>query len=208
MPEESWPYSPTSVTLSQRMAMWVAHSNGCGYVKCCLETFWILPEHVFHFYMLLIKCLSVICSSSKEHYYDGESGTGYLAWRIKTIQRCTAKDRWSSLLSYYYCNSSLDTIFTVGHYCCCYYRSHFCVHFTAVTVVPPYILLLLLTIYYDCIYCNSVALLYMQHLLHACPSWDRDLSSGAHSEVSSTFFPCQKGFFGGRASFSSLKLRV
>ncbi|CAI5640455.1 unnamed protein product [Oreochromis niloticus] len=32
-------------------------------------------------------------SLSKEHYYDGESGTGYLAWRIKTIQRCTAKGR-------------------------------------------------------------------------------------------------------------------
>ncbi|XP_035986184.1 uncharacterized protein LOC105918575 isoform X1 [Fundulus heteroclitus] len=31
-----------------------------------------------------------------EHYYDGESGTGYLAWRIKTIQRSTAKDRRSS----------------------------------------------------------------------------------------------------------------
>ncbi|XP_048854319.1 uncharacterized protein LOC125722176 isoform X2 [Brienomyrus brachyistius] len=28
-----------------------------------------------------------------EHYYDGESGTGYLAWRIKTIQRCSTKDR-------------------------------------------------------------------------------------------------------------------
>ncbi|KAI3377531.1 hypothetical protein L3Q82_008696 [Scortum barcoo] len=31
-----------------------------------------------------------------EHYYDGESGTGYLAWRIKTIQSCTTKDRRSS----------------------------------------------------------------------------------------------------------------
>ncbi|XP_076137860.1 uncharacterized protein LOC143121386 [Alosa pseudoharengus] len=31
-----------------------------------------------------------------EHYYDGESGTGYLAWRIKTIQRGTAKDRRAS----------------------------------------------------------------------------------------------------------------
>lgn len=31
-----------------------------------------------------------------EHYYDGQSGTGYLAWRIKTIQRCTAKDRRSA----------------------------------------------------------------------------------------------------------------
>lgn len=28
-----------------------------------------------------------------EHYYDGEGGTGYLAWRIKAIQRCTAKGR-------------------------------------------------------------------------------------------------------------------
>ncbi|CAL8357064.1 unnamed protein product [Merluccius merluccius] len=28
-----------------------------------------------------------------DHYYDGESGTGYLAWRIKTIQRSTARDR-------------------------------------------------------------------------------------------------------------------
>ncbi|XP_070819470.1 uncharacterized protein [Chaetodon trifascialis] len=31
-----------------------------------------------------------------EHYYDGESGTGYLAWRIKTIQRSSARDRRSS----------------------------------------------------------------------------------------------------------------
>ncbi|XP_028292933.1 uncharacterized protein LOC114455736 [Gouania willdenowi] len=31
-----------------------------------------------------------------DHYYDGESGTGYLAWRIKTIQRSTARDRRSS----------------------------------------------------------------------------------------------------------------
>ncbi len=33
---------------------------------------------------------------SKEHYYDGESGTGYLAWRVKTIQRGLAKDRRAS----------------------------------------------------------------------------------------------------------------
>ncbi|XP_027132283.1 uncharacterized protein LOC109136798 isoform X2 [Larimichthys crocea] len=31
-----------------------------------------------------------------EHYYYGESGTGYLAWRIKTIQRSTARDKRSS----------------------------------------------------------------------------------------------------------------
>lgn len=31
-----------------------------------------------------------------EHYYDGESGTGYLAWRIKTIQRNLAKERRGS----------------------------------------------------------------------------------------------------------------
>lgn len=38
----------------------------------------------------------VILSSFNEHYYDGESGTGYFAWRFKTIQRGTAKDRRSS----------------------------------------------------------------------------------------------------------------
>jgi len=41
----------------------------------------------------------VFCSFfclSKEHYYDGESGTGYLAWRIKTIQRGRAKERRAS----------------------------------------------------------------------------------------------------------------
>lgn len=38
----------------------------------------------------------VILSRSKDHYYDGESGTGYLAWRIKTIQRSTARDRRAS----------------------------------------------------------------------------------------------------------------
>lgn len=37
----------------------------------------------------------VILSPFKDHYYDGESGTGYLAWRIKTIQRSTARDRRS-----------------------------------------------------------------------------------------------------------------
>ncbi|XP_039520696.1 uncharacterized protein LOC120474475 isoform X3 [Pimephales promelas] len=31
-----------------------------------------------------------------EHYYDGENGTGYLAWRIKTIQRGRAKERRAS----------------------------------------------------------------------------------------------------------------
>ncbi|XP_067257291.1 uncharacterized protein [Chanodichthys erythropterus] len=31
-----------------------------------------------------------------EHYYDSESGTGYLAWRIKTIQRGLAKERRAS----------------------------------------------------------------------------------------------------------------
>uniref|UniRef100_A0AAV2J710 Uncharacterized protein n=1 Tax=Knipowitschia caucasica TaxID=637954 RepID=A0AAV2J710_KNICA len=31
-----------------------------------------------------------------EHYYDSQSGSGYLAWRIKTIQRSTARDRRAS----------------------------------------------------------------------------------------------------------------
>lgn len=26
----------------------------------------------------------------KEHFYDGESGSGYLAWRLKTVQRRSA----------------------------------------------------------------------------------------------------------------------
>ena len=47
-------------------------------------------------YLNFKKTVFVILSPSKEHYYDGESGTGYLAWRIKTIQRSTARDRRSS----------------------------------------------------------------------------------------------------------------
>ncbi|XP_061841805.1 uncharacterized protein [Nerophis lumbriciformis] len=31
-----------------------------------------------------------------EHFYDSNSGTGYLSWRITTIQRCSAKERRSS----------------------------------------------------------------------------------------------------------------
>ncbi|KAM8749106.1 uncharacterized protein AB9X84_014076 [Acanthopagrus schlegelii] len=34
--------------------------------------------------------------TSYEDYYDGKSGTGYLAWRIQTIQRSTARDRRST----------------------------------------------------------------------------------------------------------------
>ena len=40
--------------------------------------------------------------------------------------------------------------------------------------------------------CCSV--LYMQHLLHVCPSWERDPSSVATPEVSSFFFLCEKRF--------------
>ncbi|GAA6085114.1 uncharacterized protein LOC121559763 [Tachysurus ichikawai] len=32
-----------------------------------------------------------------EHYYDPESGSGYLAWRLKTIQRKTAEERGASV---------------------------------------------------------------------------------------------------------------
>ncbi len=34
------------------------------------------------------------------------------------------------------------------------------------------------------------SILYTQHLLHVCPSWERDPSSVAHLNVSSIFFPC------------------
>lgn len=29
----------------------------------------------------------------KEHFYDGESGSGYLAWRLKTVQRRSASSQ-------------------------------------------------------------------------------------------------------------------
>lgn len=30
----------------------------------------------------------------KEHFYDGENGSGYLAWRLKTVQRrCSSSER-------------------------------------------------------------------------------------------------------------------
>ncbi|XP_032363164.1 uncharacterized protein LOC116675539 [Etheostoma spectabile] len=32
-----------------------------------------------------------------EHYYDPESGSGYLAWRLKTIQRKSAEERGASV---------------------------------------------------------------------------------------------------------------
>ncbi|XP_045077493.1 uncharacterized protein LOC121569820 [Coregonus clupeaformis] len=32
-----------------------------------------------------------------DHYYDPESGSGYLAWRLKTIQRKTAEERGASV---------------------------------------------------------------------------------------------------------------
>lgn len=34
--------------------------------------------------------------NTQEHYYDPESGSGYLAWRLKTIQRKTAEERGAS----------------------------------------------------------------------------------------------------------------
>ncbi|XP_056317151.1 uncharacterized protein si:ch211-196p9.1 [Danio aesculapii] len=46
----------------------------------------------------LFPCLSdPFSKNGYEHYYDSESGTGYLAWRIKTIQRGLAKERRASL---------------------------------------------------------------------------------------------------------------
>ncbi|KAL3973540.1 TIMELESS-interacting protein [Sarotherodon galilaeus] len=41
----------------------------------------------------MVNILVAFKSCQNEHYYDVEGGTGYLAWRIKTIQRCTAKER-------------------------------------------------------------------------------------------------------------------
>ncbi|KAL7877266.1 hypothetical protein SRHO_G00039090 [Serrasalmus rhombeus] len=40
--------------------------------------------------------LSVCDPHDEEHYYDPESGSGYLVWRLKTIQRKTAEERSAS----------------------------------------------------------------------------------------------------------------
>ena len=45
---------------------------------------------------------------------------------------------------------------------------------------------------------------YTWHLLHFCPSWERDPSHVALSEVSTYFYPVKRVF----SSFSSLLLRV
>ena len=42
---------------------------------------------------------------------------------------------------------------------------------------------------------NVISVLYKRHLLHVCPFWERDPSSGALSEVCSIFFPVTKVFF-------------
>ena len=48
-------------------------------------------------------------------------------------------------------------------------------------------------------------LIYTWHLLHLCPSWERDPSHVALSEVSTFFLPVKRVFF---CSFSLLLLRV
>ena len=48
-------------------------------------------------------------------------------------------------------------------------------------------------------------LIYTWHLLHFCPSWERDPSHVALSEVSTFFLPVKRFFF---SSFSLLLLRV
>lgn len=63
-----------------------------------------------------------ICSSPKEHCYDGKI-TGYLAWRIKTIQRSGAIDRWSSsegkaLIILKKISSFVVVVFFVGFFAC------------------------------------------------------------------------------------------
>lgn len=50
----------------------------------------------YYFVLYFLHFFILYLCSTKEHYYDGESGTGYLAWRIKTIQRSLAKERRTS----------------------------------------------------------------------------------------------------------------
>ncbi|KAJ8014492.1 hypothetical protein DPEC_G00040790 [Dallia pectoralis] len=39
------------------------------------------------------KLLDPYSKDGYEHFYDGESGSGYLAWRFKTIQRNSASSQ-------------------------------------------------------------------------------------------------------------------
>lgn len=51
--------------------------------------------------LLIQMLLFSNCYNLKEHFYDGESGSGYLAWRLKTIQRnsTSSEGRRSSQLT-------------------------------------------------------------------------------------------------------------
>lgn len=45
-----------------------------------------LMGFIFHFFLLFFL---FVCIHEQEHYYDPETNTGYLAWRLKTVQRNT-----------------------------------------------------------------------------------------------------------------------
>ena len=64
-----------------------------GYVsKSVIST--LCPYSLFGMFILCICiCLYV---TVQEHYCDPESGSGYLEWRLKTIQRNTAEERGAS----------------------------------------------------------------------------------------------------------------
>lgn len=59
---------------------------------------WVIAKlcrySLFEMLILLLNNLFII---TQEHYYDPESGSGYLAWRLKTIQRKTAEERGASV---------------------------------------------------------------------------------------------------------------
>ncbi|KAL7884434.1 hypothetical protein AOLI_G00072040 [Acnodon oligacanthus] len=44
----------------------------------------------------MINILAAEMTNTWEHYYDPESGSGYLAWQLKTIQRKTSEERGAS----------------------------------------------------------------------------------------------------------------
>ena len=60
----------------------------------CIEKSLILRSWYRHqFWWLLILTVPLACSLVwQEHYYDPHSGQGYLAYRLKTVQRNTTSD--------------------------------------------------------------------------------------------------------------------
>lgn len=59
----------------------------------------LLPGHRQHMSVLVLKQDTdwpFFPFNQQEHFYDRQSGTGYLAWRLKTVQRNSASEKKTS----------------------------------------------------------------------------------------------------------------